>query len=132
MLTKKQTMKTKGYRLLVCGGRDFEDEAAAFRALDAADALRPVELVIHGGEKGADALAARWAALRGRQCKVIRADWTMLGKDGAQDRNAALLSAGQPNGILALSEDSRTVALVRKARACGLPVWEPYRRIRRA
>lgn len=119
-------MSSKGFRLLVCGGRDFEDEAAAFRALDAADMLRPVELVIHGGAPGADTLAGRWAAIRGRECKVYRADWEGRGKAAGPERNARMLSEGKPNGILALPGGRGTADMVRKAKACGLPVWQPF------
>lgn len=119
-------MKAKGFRLLVCGGRDFDDEAAAFRALDAADAQRRVELVIHGGATGADALAGRWAAARHRKCEVYRADWENRGKVAGPERNARMLAEGRPNGILALPGGRGTANMVRKAKAFGLPVWQPF------
>lgn len=52
-------------RLLVCGGRDYTDKAAAWAALDRAHRKRAVSLVIHGAARGADTLGAAWAQERG-------------------------------------------------------------------
>jgi hypothetical protein len=115
------------FRLLVCGGRDYEDRDAAFRALDAADAQRRITTIIHGGANGADKFAGEWAAMRGRECVVYRADWEARGRAAGPERNARMLSEGKPQGVLALPGGRGTLDMVRKARAFGLPVWEPYR-----
>jgi hypothetical protein len=124
LLTKGHGMKD--FRLLVCGGRDYADEAAAFRALDAADAQRRVAVVIHGGALGADTLAGRWAAARGRECIVFRADWQAHGKAAGPHRNAQMLNEGRPNGVLALPGGRGTADMTRRAKAYGLPVWAPF------
>lgn len=55
-------------RIIVCGGRDYVDQAAAFNALDRAHQHRRIDLVIHGAARGADTLAGAWAASRGIEC----------------------------------------------------------------
>jgi hypothetical protein len=45
-------------KLLVCGGRDFEDAETLTRSLDEIDNDRsPITEVIHGAARGADSLA---------------------------------------------------------------------------
>ena len=50
-------------RVLVCGGRDFRARDFAFACLDAHAGQASV--LIHGGARGADALAHEWAMKRG-------------------------------------------------------------------
>lgn len=63
-------------RVLVCGGRDFDDEELLFRELDRLDFEHPIGTIIEGGQRtrdrmgeivgGADFFAFRWACLRAR------------------------------------------------------------------
>lgn len=56
-------------RVLVCGGRDFDDYELVCRTLDRIDAMRSVvgiTCIIHGGARGADALADRSEAAKRR------------------------------------------------------------------
>lgn len=54
-------MARDGFRVLVCGGRDYDDRARVFAELDA---LQPIRMVIHGNARGADALAHQWGLSR--------------------------------------------------------------------
>lgn len=72
-------------RLLVCGGRDFTDRAAAFAAIDRVHAERGVALLIHGAARGADTLAGEWAEARGVPVLAFHADWAGLGREGRAD-----------------------------------------------
>ena len=53
-------------RVLVCGGRDYQDRERVKAVLDeyaaTAGMLRTVLTIIEGGARGADALAAQWAS----------------------------------------------------------------------
>ena len=51
-------------KVLVCGGRDFSNAALLTSVLDDLHHARGFTLLIHGGARGADALAAQWAGLR--------------------------------------------------------------------
>jgi hypothetical protein len=55
-------------RVLVCGGRDFDNRAMLNAALDRLHAERVFSLVIAGGARGADTLAEDWANARGIAC----------------------------------------------------------------
>ena len=48
-------------RVLVCGGRSFDDLPPLDRTLDELHAERPIATVIHGGAVGADTMAHFWA-----------------------------------------------------------------------
>lgn len=47
-------MACEGMKVIVCGGRDYQDRDAVWAALDKAHAQRPLSMVIHGGARGAD------------------------------------------------------------------------------
>ena len=52
-------------RLLVAGGRDFNDYAFLHRYLSRLQTIiPPIETLIHGAARGADSLAAQWASSR--------------------------------------------------------------------
>ena len=61
-------MSCNELRVLVCGGRTYDDEERVFRVLDKAlEAAISTErrfVLIHGGAKGADALSSLWASTR--------------------------------------------------------------------
>ncbi len=48
-------------RILVTGGRDFDDENFLFTTLDQLHHEEYITLVIHGAARGADSLANDWA-----------------------------------------------------------------------
>jgi hypothetical protein len=52
-------------KVLICGGRDFEDAEFAFEALDRLHVTHAFTHVIHGGARGADSIGGAWGAARG-------------------------------------------------------------------
>ena len=72
--------------VLVSGGRNFNDSACIWGELDR---LNPSK-IIHGGAKGADELAGRWAKARGIKCVVVRAEWDKYGKSAGHRRNVQM------------------------------------------
>ena len=80
-------------RVLVFGGRDFHDEAAMVTAL--LDELQEGDVVIHGGARGADALAGDVAGrLMGHEVVVFPAQWAKYGKGAGPIRNQQMLDSG--------------------------------------
>ena len=74
-------------RLLVCGGRDYNDEARVFDCLDSIHAKWPISVLIHGAARGADSLADKWAKERNIPVKAFPADWNKWGKRASFMRN---------------------------------------------
>jgi hypothetical protein len=111
-------------RLLVCGGRDFDDKEFVFYTLDRVHAKRPVTCLIHGAARGADTLAADWALDRGVLCNAYPADWERDGKRAGPIRNQKMLDVGKPEGVVAFSGGRGTADMIRRAEAAGLPVYQ--------
>lgn len=67
-------------RVLICGGRQFEDYEFLAERLDAVHAEVLVGTVVHGAARGADSLAGRWAEARSVAVEAYVADWAGLGR----------------------------------------------------
>ncbi len=79
--------------IVVSGSRSWTDEAAVFRTLDSKVRGLPPDWQIrlyHGGAKGADQIAARWASGCGVKAIEVLPDWS-AGKFGGKLRNAAMI-----------------------------------------
>lgn len=115
-------------KVLVCGGRDFDNHTFAWDCLNKAHAKKPITLVISGGASGADSLAEQWADGNLIHCAVVKAIWHPFGgsldKGAGPKRNAAMLALS-PDGVIAFPGASGTADMVRRARAAGIKVWEP-------
>lgn len=114
-------------RVIVCGGRDYRDRNAVFNALDRLHAKRGIELVIHGGARGADCLAQQWADERGIPCRTYQAMWNLHGRSAGPRRNQQMIDDGTPDGVVAFPGGVGTRDMVERARRAGLTVWEPCR-----
>jgi hypothetical protein len=109
-------------KLLVCGGRDFDNYVHLARVLDALHGVKPVARVIHGGARGVDAMAGRWARARGIPCDVYPAEWDKFGKSAGMRRNADMLRNGQPDMVAAFPGGKGTRNMVELARKAGLAI----------
>lgn len=88
-------------RLLVCGGRDYDDIATLHRKLQALHDLRPISVLIHGAAMGADSMAGSWARHRGIPEHPYPADWTKHRKAAGPIRNQQMLDEGKPDLVIA-------------------------------
>lgn len=115
-------------RVLVCGGRDFNDRALLYGTLDELRAKADVERIIHGGARGADKLAGEWARDRGVSCDVYEADWQSQWQDGRRKydasaghrRNQQMLDEGRPDITIAFPGGSGTADMVRRSKGAGV------------
>lgn len=84
-------------RVLVCGSRTFND----YDLLQ--DVLKQYDIteIIHGGARGADSGAARYADECGIPVKTFPADWKSFGRAAGPIRNIAMLKAGNPDLVIA-------------------------------
>ena len=110
-------------RVLVCGGRSFNDRSLLYRQMDTVVTARgPIEVIIQGGARGADQLAYEWAAYRGIPTQQFDADWDRHGKSAGMLRNQRMLSEGRPDLVVAFPGKAGTDDMVRRAKAAGVPV----------
>lgn len=132
-------------RVLVTGGRDFNDYAAMRAALDnmhAAEgtiAAQPISLIIHGAcgcdanepfscklefLRGADALADRWARENGIPVKRMPAEWTRLERAAGPVRNQKMLDEGKPDLVIAFPGGKGTAGMIKLANKAKVPVYD--------
>jgi predicted Rossmann-fold nucleotide-binding protein len=109
-------------RVLVCGGRDYNDHDALYAALDRLHAEHNFTVVIAGGARGADTLAAQWAEHRGIPVEVYMADWQKLGRKAGPIRNQRMLDEGAPDLVVAFAGGTGTAGMMALARNAGVPV----------
>ena len=112
-------------RVLVCGGRDFDDWGRLCSELDKLlfDSARLIH-IIQGGAKGADFLSRVWAKFRNCPWSEYPADWKKYGKGAGHIRNQQMLDEGKPDLVLAFPGGVGTADMVRRARKAGVEVIE--------
>ena len=108
-------------RVLVTGGRDFNDQALVVSTLDGLHAKTPITSLIHGGAQGADRLADAWATERGSTVEQFKPNWKLHGRGAGLANNKAMLEAA-PDVLIAFPGGKGTADMVHKAQAAGLPV----------
>jgi hypothetical protein len=133
------------YRVLVCGGRDYDDDQRIHEVLS--DITNPV----HGGNfsfelvcgmaRGADMRSRAWAKDHGLVVHEFPADWNDLSHPDAvirtfphngkqydamagNRRNKRMLDEGKPNLVIAFPGGKGTANMVKLAKEAGVKVIE--------
>jgi hypothetical protein len=109
-------------KLLVCGGRDFNDWAMLDYWLRKVHEKRPITLLIEGGAPGADSMARAWATKRGIRVETEHADWKKHGKAAGPIRNELMLTKWAPDGVVAFPGGKGTAGMIEKAEVAGVKV----------
>lgn len=109
--------------VLVTGGRDYTGNVSG--PLEAFHKLHNIEVLIHGGARGADSRCAEWAAHQGIHLCRIDALWEQFGKSAGYLRNAAMLKL-RPDWLIAFPGGKGTADMVKRSIAANVPVWAPY------
>ena len=108
--------------VIVTGSRYWTDRKAIY---DRLDFLRP-GLVVHGGARGADAIADEWARKHGVPSHPERAEWKRYGPAAGPIRNGRMLRRFPTAEVSAfpLPRGSGTQDCIAQARALGMVrVW---------
>lgn len=107
-------------RVVVCGSRDWSsDPIMRNRMAELPDGTE----VIHGGARGADRMAAKYAYALGFKVRVFKADWDRFGKVAGFLRNQAMLDE-KPDLVIAFwdGKSRGTQDTINRARSMGLPL----------
>jgi hypothetical protein len=115
------------HRVLVCGGRDYSDWKTIYNVLDKEHAENPIDVLIHGGAKGADRIAHVWASKRNVKVeyyKITEADWSLHGNAAGPIRNQEMLDKGKPDLVIAFPSKNSvgTYDMIDRAGIVGVPV----------
>lgn len=109
-------------RVIVCGGRKYEDDVTVDTALIRLHRKTPVTLLIHGGATGADALARSWAMRRGVPTEMYLPAWGRHGLAAGSIRNGWMLREGRPDLVVAFPGGNGTADMVQQAQEARVPV----------
>lgn len=104
----------------VCGGRDYLDAKRVDKELSGRVNVA-TDAIVHGGARGADFLAASWAARNGVHAVEIAALWGVF-KNGAGPRRNAVIASLPLRLLVAFPGGKGTADMIKKARAAGIPV----------
>jgi hypothetical protein len=107
-------------RVLVCGGRDFDNYQAVETVLNS---IPGISLIINGGAKGADALSSKWAKEHKVACLVFPALWNKEGKAAGPLRNVRMLEEGQPQMVVAFPGGKGTAHMLALTKQADIPYW---------
>lgn len=109
-------------RILVCGGRDFANEALVEKTLF--DYAGMDTVIIQGEAKGADSIAKMWAYDHDIPVESYPANWDKYGKRAGFIRNHQMLKEGNPNLVIAFPGGKGTQMMVMLAKAANVEVIE--------
>ena len=119
-------------RLIIAGGRDYEEQPGDMEWLDSILAEVDITEVISGCQEGADKLGERWARERGIKVIPFPARWRQDGEKAAGPiRNQRMADYAASNqfipGALAVFPGNRgTRDMLQKALHKGLRVWKRH------
>ncbi len=108
-------------RILVTGGRKFDDKELLFEFLDRLHQERSITLVIHGAARGADSLAEKWGKARGVETLPCLPDVERY-KDGVWREQSEQMLAHKPDLVVAFPGGNGTANMVELAQRAGVEV----------
>jgi hypothetical protein len=100
-------------KVLVCGGRLYSNKDALYTILDHIHTKKIIDLIIHGGARGADSLAGEWAIDNGISVAVYKADWNKHGKGAGPIRNETMLNESDPDLVVAFPGGNGTSHMIK-------------------
>lgn len=107
--------------ILVCGGRDYDNQNFIFAKLDEFSRKNDVRILIHGAATGADSIAHAWALNNGVQTAVCRPNWERFGRKAGIMRNLAMLDL-DPDVVMAFPGGDGTAHMIYAATKAGKEV----------
>ncbi len=116
------TNEEKGIRLLITGGRDFDDVDAIRTALMDVFTTHIVDAVVVGDSRGVDRIAADFAKEMEYSVSIYKALWGKYGKSAGPRRNGFMLKHGEPTHVIAFPGGRGTADMVNRAVRAGLPI----------
>lgn len=112
-------------RVLVCGGRNYEDAERVVAVLDKLhNTGEGIDVLIEGGARGADRLGRRWAQAEPVRVETYEAEWEHHGKFAGHLRNQRMVDEGKPDLVIAFPGGRGTADMVKKAHKAGVKVIE--------
>lgn len=123
-------MTTKPFRILVCGGRDWDNRTLTDGVLDGFreqyhEKDQPI-VIVEGGARGADTLAKEYAVKHNIPLEEFAAEWKKYGRAAGPVRNSKMLKSGI-DLVIAFPGGRGTHDTIGKAEKMGIRVLKPGR-----
>jgi len=109
-------------RVLVCGGRDYQQVQYLCGFLDSYHATEGIAHLLEGGASGADYQARCWAKANNVEFTTFKAKWDKQGRSAGPLRNRVMVDDGKPDVVIAFPGGSGTADMVDYARYRNVPV----------
>lgn len=109
-------------KVLVCGGREYDDWPRLKEKLDKLHEEHQFTEVIHGAAQGADRLSGVWARWYNIKETPFPADWKQHGKRAGYVRNQQMLDEGKPDLVVAFAGGKGTEMMKELAMKAGIEV----------
>jgi hypothetical protein len=110
-------------RVLVCGGRDYQDYEYFCAVMDKLHEKHGVTEIVQGGANGADKMAACWAKAKGIPMTEVKADWNQYGKAAGHIRNGEMLKLN-PEMVIAFPGGRGTANMFQQACKAGVTAFQ--------
>lgn len=110
------------YVVLVCGGRTYDNYEKVAEVLDHLNEEQGIDVVVQGGQKGADKLAKEWAYNRSIPCIQENADWDRYKGKAGPLRNKKMLQLYKPDIVIAFPGNVGTAHMCSIAEKAGVEV----------
>ena len=114
-------------KILVCGGRDYNDWFRVKQALDKIHREQEITEVVHGAccdrlgkLRGADRWAEWWAILNEVPYQAVPAKWKAHGPSAGPRRNELMLERHRPDFVLAFPGGKGTKNMLNLAQQAGI------------
>jgi hypothetical protein len=124
---KTQRLIPEGRKIIVAGGK-CDDVGRVYAVLDKTlqklQGRREKMVLLHGGAKGAELIAAAWAQSRGVPQIVFKPDWKRHDKAAPFKRNDAMLATAPAGLVMINKEGGIHEQLLRGAKKMGIAVKE--------
>lgn len=103
-------------RVLVCGGRKFNNYKMLCAVLDGLHAKHNFTCVIEGEAKGADRLSRAWASSRKIFVEPYPADWDTYWLGAGPIRNQQMIDEGKPDMVIAFPGGTGTADMLLRSK----------------
>lgn len=108
-------------RVLVTGGRKFDDIQLIETTLDDVLESEAISVIIHGASSGADTLAGEWGSRNGIDVVACPANWRRYGRGAGPIRNREMLELS-PDLLVAFPGGRGTADMISAAEKKGIPI----------
>lgn len=108
-------------RVLVCGGRNYNNMIRVFNELDFIHTQTPITAIVHGDASGADTLGGYWAQERGLIEERYPARWAEFGKSAGPRRNVEMAQT-KPDLVVAFPGGRGTKHMIETAKLMNIPL----------